>query len=267
MIIRCKPLLGTFVEIRAEEKSSASYFAVEEAFTAIEEIQKIMSFFDEKSEVSLLNREAFKRSISVSSELFEVLNFAQKIYQLSDGVFDVTLHRSNKNSSFADIEIGADQSVKFHKELKIDLGGIAKGFAVDCAALALEKNGVENYLINAGGDLRVGKSAQKINIRNPQNFHNSICDAEIISGSLATSAGYFSNYKSDNKTLYPIFESNGKALEYQQESASIFAKDCMVADALTKVALVLKEKSQKIIQAFQAQAMMVKPSGQVYFIS
>ncbi len=264
MIIRCKNLLGTFVEIRAEENS---YCAVEEAFLVIEEIHKMMNFFDENSEVSLLNREALQRPILVSSELIEVLNFAKKLYQVSDGIFDITLHRSGQKASFSDIEIFENNYVKFNRDLKIDLGGIAKGFAVDCAAKALEKYQVKNYLINAGGDLRVGNATQTISIRNPKNIHIPICNAEIIAGSLATSAGYFSSYKNNQKTLYPIFKTSKTALEYEQESASVFAKECMVADSLTKIALILKQESQKIIKAFQAEVMMVKASGEIYFIN
>jgi thiamine biosynthesis lipoprotein len=267
MIIRCKPLLGTFVEIRIEEESSVGFCAIEEAFSTIEEIQKSMSFFDPESEISKLNKEAHLGQIKVSARTFKILNFAKELYRLCDGVFDVTLHRSAKNTSFEDVEIYADQSIFFRKKLAIDLGGIAKGYAADCAAEAIESFGIKNYLINAGGDLRVGKKTKKINIRNPKNIHQSICEAEIFDGSLATSSGYFSSYKNSQKNFYPIFKSSKNPLEYKDESASIFSKECMIADALTKVALITKEKSKQIIQHFNAQAMIINESGEIYFIN
>jgi thiamine biosynthesis lipoprotein len=267
MIKRCQPLLGTFVEIKIEEENSAGYLAVEEAFEEIQEIHNLMSFFDVKSQVSLLNREAHQRLIAVDPQLFEVLTLAQKISKVSDGVFDITLHRSANNSSSADIELLENFRVKFHKPLQIDLGGIAKGYAVDCAARALENYGINSYIINAGGDLRVGKSGQIISIRNPKNLGTAICETEICEGALATSAGYFSYQEIDGKKVYPIFQPRSGAIEYRDESVSVFAKNCIIADALTKVVTILKEKSAEILAQFDAQAMLVSPSNQVTFIN
>lgn len=263
MIARCKPLLGTFVEIKIDDKNSSAFCAADEAFAEIQEIHNLMSFFDEKSEVSHLNSEAHLRPIKVSPKVFEVLNFAKKLSEASAGIFDITLHRSVKDQqiSFADIELLQNSSIHFKKKLQIDLGGIAKGFAVDKASQILEAHGIMNYIINAGGDLRVGKKMQKISIRNPKNPMMMICEAEVCEGSLATSSGYFSYQRIDcggeEKKIYPIFTPNRQALEFKDESVSVFAKSCMIADSLTKVALILKEKSAKILSQFDASAMMI----------
>ncbi len=267
MIKRCQPLLGTFVEIKIPQENSTGYVAVEEAFQEVQEVHNLMSFFDEKSEVSLLNREAHQRPIAVSSQLFEVLTLAQKISKISDRIFDITLHRSTPNSSFADIELSEKFLVKFKCPLQIDLGGIAKGYAVDQAAQTLENYGITDYIINAGGDLRVGKSAQKISIRNPQNLGTSICETEICNGALATSAGYFSHQEINGKKVYPIYQPRSGALEYRDESVSVFAKNCVIADALTKIVAIKKEDSAEILAQFDAQAMLVLPSNQVIFIN
>ncbi len=265
--IRCKPLLGTFVEIKVFSKNSVAYLAVEKAFDEIAKIHNLMSFFNEKSEVSKLNREAHKQSVGVERRLFEVLILAQKLFKISDGIFDVSLHRSQKNSSFAHIELGENYQVKFKQNLQIDLGGIAKGYAVDAAAKILENHGVLNYIINAGGDLRVGKLPQKIGIRNPKKPGEIICKTEICNRSLATTSGYFSCQKIGKKTIYPIFQPGLGALEYDNESVSVSCESCAISDALTKIVAIKKEDSAEILQQFGAQAMLVSSTNQVSFLN
>lgn len=263
MIARCKPLLGTFVEIKIDDENSSAFCAADEAFAEIQEIHNLMSFFDEKSEVSRLNSEAHLQPVKVSPEVFEVLNFAKELFAASAGIFDITLHRNAKDQqiSFADIELLENSSIHFRKKLQIDLGGIAKGFAVDKASQILEAHGIANYIINAGGDLRVGKKMQKISIRNPKNPAMIICEAEVCEGSLATSSGYFSYQKIDcggeEKKIYPIFTPNRQALEFKDESVSVFAKSCMIADSLSKIVMILKKDSARILNQFDAQAMMI----------
>ncbi len=266
MIKRCQTLLGTFVEIKTNQQENFVHQAIDEAFLEIKKIHDLMSFFSEKSEVAKLNSLAFQGPVLVSSQLFEVLEFAQNLAKISDGIFDITLHRSAKNCSFQDIEL-ENSKVKFAKDLKIDLGGIAKGYAVDQAALILENKGVTDYIINAGGDLKVGKIAQKISIRDPQNPQKMICEVEICKGALATSSGYFSYEEISDRKVFPIFQKNSSALEYNGQSASIFAKSCMTADALTKILLILKENSTEILSKFNAKAALILPQNEIIFIN
>jgi thiamine biosynthesis lipoprotein len=231
-----------------------------------------MSFFDEKSELTLLNRESHRRNIKVDPRLFEVLSLAQKVSEISGGIFDITLHRSQqeKGQNFSDIELLENFQVRFKKPLQIDLGGIAKGYAVDRAVQILENYSIKDYVVNAGGDIRVGKSMQKISIRNPRKIESAICEAELCDGSLATSSGYFSYQEVSEgrkkKRIYPIFQSNSKAMEYCDESVSVFTKNCILADALTKIVIILKEESAEILSKFNARAILVKASSQIKFI-
>lgn len=273
MILRCKPLLGTFVSLKISAENNSAYLAVEEALEEIEEIHNLMSFFDEKSELTFLNQNAHKEAISVDSRLFELLFLAQEISKISGGIFDITLHRSQTKfgSNFSDIELLENSQVRFKKPLQIDLGGIAKGYAVDRAAQILENYGIKDYVVNAGGDMRVGKSIQKISIRNPRKVESAIYETELCEESLATSSGYFSYQEvgdeSEKKRIYPIFQPNSKAMEYRDESVSVFTKNCMLADALTKVVIILKEESAEILSKFDARAIFVEPSNQIKFIN
>ncbi|NBV06789.1 MAG: FAD:protein FMN transferase [Proteobacteria bacterium] len=267
MIQRCQPLLGTFVEIKIFSENSFAYQVIEEAFDEVKEIHDLMSFFDEKSQLSLLNREAHHAFIPVDPRLLEVLSLAKNLFEVSNGLFDVSLHRSNGNSTFADVELSGNSSVKFKKELQLDLGGIAKGYAVDCAAQVLENNNITDYIVNAGGDLRVGKSTQKIGIRNPRKLGEIICETKISNSALATSAGYFSCQKVGDKRIYPIFQPRLGALEYKDESISVAAKKCAIADALTKIVAIKKDQSSEILSQFDATAMLVSEQNHITFIN
>jgi FAD:protein FMN transferase len=152
-VCRTQPLLGTFVEIRSAGASrSASERAIDAAFAAIDKIHRLMSFHDPDSDVGRLNRERCKRSISVDPWTYQVLDVAIVLHRRSQGVFDIAVapalqkfgllprHHADAESDLPEtatsgaIELLPRHRVRFHhRGMKIDLGGIAKGFAVDRA--------------------------------------------------------------------------------------------------------------------------------------
>jgi thiamine biosynthesis lipoprotein len=142
--------------------------AVEEAFAAIGAV----SFHDEGSDVSRLNRGAYETAIRVHPWTFEVLEIALDLHSRSNGMFDIRIAPALQKlgllpyhggdlagdapriSGHGGIELLAGQRVRFHdRATQIDLGGIAKGFAVDRAIDALRDHGMPSGLVNAGGDL------------------------------------------------------------------------------------------------------------------
>ena len=89
---RCRPLLGTFVEIRAFGGNTAELEgAVDTAFLAIAQVHRLMSFHDPKSEVSRLNREAYYKPVRVHPWTWCVLKSAQEFSGNTDGIFDITM--------------------------------------------------------------------------------------------------------------------------------------------------------------------------------
>ena len=174
-IRRARPLLGTLVEIQARAPNeSLARQAIERAFGAVLCVHVLMSFHEKNSDVSRLNREAAKRSVRIHHWTARVLRAAQRFAAESEGAFDITVADALRRArllpdvgtrrckgTWRDIEITRDHRVRFTKPLIIDLGGIAKGFAVDRAIDGLRKSGAVSGIVNAGGDLRVfGKSAE-----------------------------------------------------------------------------------------------------------
>ena len=180
---RARPLLGTIVDVQARARDDVAVArSIEAAFAAIERVHRLMSFHDAESDVSRMNREAFVRSVIVDKWTWRVLHAAQEFARESDGAFDITVGRLLANwnylprqgsrcdsiSNWRDIVLEKNCAVRFRRRLAIDLGGIAKGFAVDRAVDALTEAGARAGLVNAGGDLRVfGLQEKAVRIRYP----------------------------------------------------------------------------------------------------
>src|ERR1043166_787718 len=172
-IRRARPLLGTFVEIAAAIADQCDVdAAIEAAFDAVAKVHRLMSFHEPDSDISRLDREASTHAVTVDAWTYYVLESALDVHLRSKGLFDITvapvlqnlgllpLHGGKRPSPTADmhareaIELLSDCRVRFlDAGVTIDLGGIAKGFAVDCALAVLRAHGVSSGLVNAGGDL------------------------------------------------------------------------------------------------------------------
>src|ERR1700738_3218965 len=148
-IRRARPLLGTFAEIEvAGAAKSKLDAAIDAAFEAVVSVHRLMSFHEPESDVSRLNREAWLRPVRVHTWTFQVLEAAVEMHRRSRGIFDISiaptlqtmglLPRLSGGSPDATeartldaIELLPGQTVRFrHPAVRIDLGGIAKGFAV-----------------------------------------------------------------------------------------------------------------------------------------
>src|SRR5262245_894080 len=164
---RCRPLLGTFVEIAARGKERLHLGrAIEAAFEAVARVHRLMSFYDPDSDVSRMNRDAFPKGVIVDPWTWQVIHAAQAFALESHGVFDITVASKPNAASWRDIFLRRNYEVFFRRSLIVDLGGIAKGFAVDRAVDALQENGVTAAIVNAGGDLRVfGSTSREVHLR------------------------------------------------------------------------------------------------------
>ncbi len=250
---RCRPLLGTFVEILAESPEEVVPGAIDSAFQAVAQVHRMMSYHDPESDLSWINRYAFSNGVRVHPWTWEVLKAAERFASESNGVFDVTVASGETDASWRDIVLEDDCVVRLRRPLRIDLGGIAKGFAVDCAVAALRRAGVVSGLVNAGGDLRVFGSPREVHLRRPDSPSRSSGKLRLRERALATSATYFA----------PDALINGQSRQAigHSISVSVAAEDCLTADALTKVAFALREDSAPILARFGADAVIVQSDG------
>ena len=199
-------MLGTFVEISARGAPDRELATVvDRAFATMERVQQRMSVHDPRSELSRVNAEAFLRPVRVSDETLEVLRRGLEIARASDGSFDFTIApilagwgllppqlRRRGCGNWRDVILQRGRRVRFAKPLAIDLGGIAKGFAVDAAITSLRADKVVSASVNAGGDLRVfGPETSRIHLRHPISAEPLPHPIPLRNAALATSSPCF----------------------------------------------------------------------------
>jgi thiamine biosynthesis lipoprotein len=280
---RARPLLGTFVEIevagRAESEMAA---AIDAVFEAVADVHRLMSFHDENSDVSRLNREAWLRPTKVHSWTFRVLEAAVEIHRRSRGMFDVAvapalqtiglLPRPNDDPqiaaearSFDAIELLEGQTVRFrHRNVRIDLGGIAKGFAVDRALEVLRDFDMASALVNAGGDLAAfGQQPHTVHIRNPRDPRNVMCSVEVTDEALASTARRFDPFQSADITGSAIIDPATCRPTHAIDGATVRAPSCMIADALTKIVMICGTDALERLEHYHASALLVSSDGDV----
>jgi thiamine biosynthesis lipoprotein len=270
---RARPLLGTLVEVRATAALDTPllHAAIDAAFATVERVQRRMSFHDERSDVSRINAVRAGDVIEVHAETYEVLSAARMLGDLCAGAFDIATAASLVRNQFLpepaggaavrppeagvtyrDLELLPDARVRWRRAGWIDLGGIAKGYAVDRAIDALRAHGVTSAVVNAGGDLRCFGEAQAIHVRAPDEPSALLYLGTIENASIATSAGYFVDALVD--------PGRGACIAWGR-SVSVLAADCMTADALTKVVRLAPQAMLGVLQRLDAQALVIDRNG------
>jgi thiamine biosynthesis lipoprotein len=277
-IRRARPLLGTLVEIRAAAPgpSARLHAAVDAAFEAIALVQRLMSYHEPGSELSRLNRAAASQPQHVSIHTYSVLVAALRLARLSEGAFDPCVGTqleawgylpadapASASGTFRDVELLEACTVRFQRPVRLDFGGIAKGYAVDLAVQTLAQHGIEEIVVNAGGDLRAsGARTHRVWVRHPLVPFAAGHELELTGAALATSAAYFSRRRLGSQEVSALLDPRSGRPYLNEASVSVRAPDCMSADALTKVVLFAPESvAQRTLAACGAQAIILQPDA------
>jgi thiamine biosynthesis lipoprotein len=230
-IKRVRPLLGTFVEMTLRGEASVSLLNTwaTAGFEIVGEIDRLMSFHKPDSDLSRLNRASPHEWVQVNRHTFKVLKTANEIFNLSKGIFDIRACSSFPAATGGESmnrppteAFGGDDYWRVRKTgpWRMDLGGIAKGYAVDCAVQkikAISRGYALSGIVNAGGDLRRwGPEVQPI--------------------AVATSAV---RTRETSPWLSPgkhVYMPAGHIMK-KPKAVTVFSNQCLWSDALTKVML------------------------------
>ena len=261
---RARPLLGTLVAMRVEGLDEAAALrAINAAFIEIANVHRLMSFHEAGSDLSRLHRARAGAWVSVDARTREVLACALRVSRESNGCFDPTVAAEqvacgylppppdsafvpDSNASWRDIELN-DDGVRLRRPLWIDLGGIAKGYAVDRATEILLATGAPQVCVNAGGDLRIaGPLAECVHVRDAS---GAIAAAvELGDAAMASSSSVPAHAIAAHRNGQDRQSIEGGV------TVSVIAANCMTADSLTKVVLARGAASARTLAAFGAQA-------------
>ena len=275
--------MGTVLSvIYTGEKNEALENAVKKD---AEIVESELSYYKDSSFVSILNREAYEKEVVVPEHVCRLIEKSLEYGEMSGGVFDITykstgvLWENNKNKipDEKTIEekqrfVGSDKlsvncaenRIKFVGiGVKIDLGGVAKGYAIDRAGEIMKKYGVENFIVNYGGDMlfcgNKGGKPWSIGIKNPDKPSEILKKLELgTSGckGVATSGDYERFFVIEGETFSHILNpKTGKPVK-DARSVTVIGENATLTDAAAtavSVALHEKEAVEKIMEKFRVK--------------
>lgn len=251
---RQRPILGTFVEIGVLLIGARAHAAIDAGFTAIETLERLLSFHDPASELSRLNA-APGVEVALSSASLRVLALAMRMMRASAGLFDCTVGGALVHQGVlpdhggpAPLPHGEVDDVAFapgrallRRPLRITLDGIAKGYAVDRAIQAMRRYGASAGWVNAGGDLRAFGSAS-VPVERRELDGRTTALGYLQQGAMASSM-----VTMDQDARYPGYIVKGSRGVRQPGVWTVLARRAWRADALTKVAALATEVSRRTV--------------------
>ncbi|MGE3578754.1 MAG: FAD:protein FMN transferase [Vicinamibacterales bacterium] len=271
VVVRSHDTMGTRIELTASTADSAT---AERAFAAVfadfDRLDSLLSVWKPESEVVRLNAAAGLHPVPVSAETREVLRIARQVSEWTDGAFDVTFgaltglwkfDAQDKDGSVPDPrEVATKLPLVNYRALVVDdaggtaflqkagmkvhLGGIGKGYAVDRAAGILRSHGLRDFMIQAGGDLYVGgfKDGRpwKIGLRDPRGPIDAVfATLQLTDGTSSTSGDYERFFIRDGRRYHHILDLSTGEPARRSRSVTLVTNKAVIADALAKGVFIL----------------------------
>lgn len=284
--------MGTYVNVTlVTADSAASAPLARMAVACFARIDSLMSNWTTTSEVARLNREAYPRATPVQSEVAQVIEASLRAWRETDGAFDITVEPLVRAWGFlaghphvptqAEIaeafrHVGAQKldfdsvrrTLRFREDsVRIDLGGIAKGYAVDVAADSLRAHGVTDALVDLTGNMfaigaPAGRSAWRIGIRDPRNRISYFARLEITNQGISTSGAYEQFVAADGRTYGHIFDPRtGRPVEGLL-SVTVVARNAFASDTWDTPLFVLgPRKAMQLAASHDDFAVVLVQSG------
>jgi FAD:protein FMN transferase len=291
---RTEAIMGTrcYVELWADDPAKGND-AIDAVMAELRRIDNLMSHYKPESELSQINQYANERPVHVDKELFDLIKLSTHFSQITEGAFDITyasvgylydypqhVHPSeeqirralpavNWRNMLLDEE---HHTVRFeHPGMRIDLGGIGKGYAVDRGIDILKARGIERGVVTAGGDSRIiGDRMGRpwlVAIRHPDNPNKVVTRIPLSDSAVSTSGDYERYFDEGGVRYHHIIDPHTGHSASKVRSATILAPTATQTDGMSKTAFVLgAEKALEIINRMpEYDAVFVLPDGRVLY--
>lgn len=293
-LLENRDIMGTRITVELEHRDKiVGQQAIEAVMREMQRIDADMSPYKATSELARLNAGAASKPVIVSDELFWLLKRSKDFSRLTQGAFDITFasagflydYRAHIKPGAKDLKQAVDaidyhnihleparHSVSFSKPgVKIDLGGIAKGHAVDNSITLLQKMGITNALVTAGGDSRVigqrwGRPWQ-IGIRDPRDKNRLVAKIPLENVAVSTSGDYERFFDQDGVRYHHIINPKTGDSARELRSVTIIGSDATSTDALsTSIFVMGRERGLQLINRLPGiDAILVDNKGRMHY--
>ncbi len=291
---RDEVIMGTaiHVELWSDDRAAAEC-AIDAVLAEMHRIDALMSPYKEDSELSLINREAARRPVRVCDELFTLLARSLAFSELSQGAFDITYasaghlydYRRQVRPTDAELAVAraaigyrnllldADaRTVRFGRAgMRIDLGGFAKGHAVDNGVAILARHGVRHGVVAAGGDSRMlGDRCGRpwtIGVRDPRRADDVVALLPLEDVAVSTSGDYERYFDDGDERCHHLIDPRTGKSPTTVRSVTVIAADGLTSEALSKTVFVLGvERGMQIVATLPGvDAVVVDAQGQLHY--
>lgn len=270
LVERAHPAMGSELRLTAwTANERAAVAAFDAVFAEFERLEALMSVWRPGSDILRLNAAAGDRPVAVSPEVVEVLGIARQVSEWTGGAFDVTfgalsdlwkfdhdqdntipdpaiVHGRLPLVDYRALEMDARLGTAFltQKGMRVHLGGIGKGYAVDRAAAMLRSQGLRDFMIQAGGDLYVAGLKEgrpwRLGIRDPRGpVEQSFALLDLSDGTFSTSGDYERFFMKDGRRYHHILDLRRGEPARGCRSVTVVSDRAVLADALAKGVFIL----------------------------
>lgn len=287
-------IMGTRIVVELwADKTADGNAAIDAVIAEMRRVDMAMSTYKPSSEISIVNAQAAQHPVRISEELFELLTTALEYSKITEGAFDITyasvgylydfrghvhpteqqIQKALPGINYRHVLLDAkNRTVKFSQPgVRIDLGGIGKGHAVDQGIGILQSRGIEHALVTAGGDSRIiGDRFGKpwiIGIRHPDRKDEVIAKIPLEDAALSTSGDYERYFDENGVRYHHIIDPHTGQSARKVRSATIIGPTATRTDGLSKTAFVLgAERAIEIYNRMDGiDAILVTPDGRVLY--
>lgn len=290
-IKRTQILLGTVVEIQVRDiDDKKADDAISKAFAEVKRIDDLFTTFNNQGPVWQINNSA-DTIIHVDPEIYSLIVLCDSVTKLSDVSFDVSLdnltkawgfytddpHLPSKGaidsallfSGWNKIKLFDANRIEKKRNVGLNFGAIAKGYAVDKAIDVLKRSGIKKALVNAGGEISVVGPDWIVGIQHPREINSIIKKVKLDGYTVATSGDYEQYFEINGVRYHHILDPKTGYPSRGLQSVTIINKSNTFADGLATAVFVMgKEKGMKIIESLNdTEAMIINSEGEIFYSS
>lgn len=289
-----RPMMGTEVSVHLwSDDPEAGRQALEEVFDEAARIDCLMSTYKNESEISKINREAAIGPVTASTELFELIRRSLDISVLTRGAFDITYDSVGQHYDFRErqrpdagtveaerafidyrlIKLNKAAGTVFYERegVRINLGGIAKGYVVERGIDLLRRRGVKSAIVTAGGDSRLLGDRRgrpwMVGIRDPRKDGEVAISVPLTDEAISTSGDYERYFEEDGVRYHHIIKPSSGEPATGVHSATVFGPDAVITDALsTSVFVMGVDRGLTLISTLpDYESIVIDAEGQVFY--